>query len=71
MPKEMAVQQGGGTRNVVYRKPMKQNTLRRGFCDVELCKQVGKEGIWKMPTRLSDEKISGGLSKSYLSGVLR
>lgn len=71
VPREMAVQRGGGTGNVVYWKPMKQNILKRRFCDVELCKQVGKEGIQKMPSRLSDEKISDGLSKSYLRGVLR
>lgn len=71
MPREMGAWGCGETGNVVYWRLMKQNILRRRSCGVELCKQVGKEGIWKMPRRLSDEKISGGLSKSYLNEVLR
>lgn len=65
MPREMEMQGCEGTGNVVYWKPVKQNTLRIGFCDVELCKQVEKEGICKMPSRFSDENNSGGLKEIF------
>lgn len=49
---------------------MKENSSREGFCDVEWGKQIEVEETWKMPSGFSDEKISGGLSKSCWSGVL-
>lgn len=60
-----------GNRECGILEACETDTLRKGFCDVELCKQVGKEGIWKIPSRLSGENNSDGLSKSYLSRVLR
>lgn len=49
---------------VSWKPRMKDNASREGFCDVEWGKQIEIEETWKMPSGLSDDKISGGLSKS-------
>lgn len=38
---------------------MRENTWKREFCDIECCRQEEEVGTWKMPSKFSDEKISG------------